>query len=1398
MDVGSINLPSIVYTSVDSGEGENFQSDDSADVAQSDDSVEAVQSDDSADLAHSDAAFMDTDGPPFIAPSLCHVADDESRQCLLDATSDNGSCSISPAVVPPFALHHHPLASFSPQIAATIANGEVMEVMSHKLMWPPSCSIFETLVTLTHSTISSQAPVHGCCAELCSSVVLLSDGAVPVTVLNSQHLYLPHCLPEAGTRSPTPSESSSQSSGSQEAVGLLSLHQYQPLCGTTQPDQQITNMDYTTLAPDHIISKMKCSPLAPLNTMLVAGKEDLVTAHDLNPKGCVGDRCMVGDINIDCRYRDAFYVSWNWTKIRHACAMAYLGVLLALFVGGVSLLVKMPQGHDCDPVRDWWQGGVSYHVLVPSFKDSNHDGIGDLQGIVSKLDYIELPHPLKSRFSHPPPFNGNPSSSDLYIVSLHLALETSWAPLRCLNSNHLSIAISLPPNNLPAGLSLTSTKRTGKPSNSTLKRFSAMLHYSSPALKGGFHPSHPPNYCQTFHLQGLQERFQPEPSPLCYSSTNETYFAPSVPMTPLSPRPQQQHHLCHLNSLPPDLDWQTGPDNLTIFHIRHLGPSGITYLTNTFNLSLSHATIPSIWKTAIVITIPKPGKSPSLRSSYRPISLLCPAVKVLERLLIPHLTAAIALSDSFRRYIIALSFNQQRPPLRTTIMAIDISKAFDTVPHPQLISQISSPPQSPHNPLAVQQAISAVGPNNVLQQCPPPISEQQRSLLKSTRTLLSQLRIGDSGALNSYQARTGAAQDHTCPACNAVDQITSHLFSCPNTSIHLTPLDLWLDPVSTATFLSSVPSLSAYFPPPIHPSLEPPSPDHPLGKQQQQQQQQHPQCGGLGVTMVRLAPIFELAESHYDTVLQQQDPGPTLAPTVPGIFCSHSCSHCTRYLLLPLLLPLYQVSSAPTVPGIFCSHSCSHCTRYLLLPLMLPLYQVSSTPTLAPTVPVVAWNLTRVDAQLGSSSEVQLLAALLHVRGMKLLLDVPLGAGLDTNQLPVPGVSAAWPPRDGHLSVAAALAEVRRSLPHWLRLGVDGFVFPDLHTVVTQHNALQVVTAVEEWRRLLDASPRRGQERILVLNTELVRALPDGAAPAVHHTEPEHLSDLTNMEDDWTTDGVSNETLTKGLARRVSTAAHLLEQQLLLTAPKDVVHQMREALKLSLSPGSPWLLWSAGGVGRSRGGASLDDTHNDAVSAPPSGGGSADGVRSNVGQDLLLMFLPGSASLYYGDEIDVDVPLKMKWLDWASIMAWTGEQRAGFSTQDPWLDLGPLHVSHNAAVRRPSSVSAVANLAQHKRIEPPLFIKSLLGFEGDYHPTHSSNIKVRYVDEDMLILERFYPRRRQYSVVVNLGGRVVTRDLSHYYYGGYVVASSHNNTGYIEFRNIQLQPSEVLVCVLDK
>ena len=39
--------------------------------------------------------------------------------------------------------------------------------------------------------------------------------------------------------------------------------------------------------------------------------------------------------------------------------------------------------------KHWWHKATVYQIYPKSFKDSNGDGVGDLQGIISKLDYLQ-------------------------------------------------------------------------------------------------------------------------------------------------------------------------------------------------------------------------------------------------------------------------------------------------------------------------------------------------------------------------------------------------------------------------------------------------------------------------------------------------------------------------------------------------------------------------------------------------------------------------------------------------------------------------------------------------------------------------------------------------------------------------------------------------------------------------------------------------------------------------------------------------------------------------------------------------------------------------------------------------------------------------------------------------
>ena len=79
-----------------------------------------------------------------------------------------------------------------------------------------------------------------------------------------------------------------------------------------------------------------------------------------------------------------------------------------------------------------------------------------------------------------------------------------------------------------------------------------------------------------------------------------------------------------------------GPDSLGIFHLKNLIPLATEHFTTLYNDSLKSCRLPSIWKTSLVIPIPKPGKDSSQGISYRPISLLRPAAKFLPSIKSNH------------------------------------------------------------------------------------------------------------------------------------------------------------------------------------------------------------------------------------------------------------------------------------------------------------------------------------------------------------------------------------------------------------------------------------------------------------------------------------------------------------------------------------------------------------------------------------------------------------------------------------------------------------------------------------------------------------------------------------------------------------------------------------------
>ena len=120
------------------------------------------------------------------------------------------------------------------------------------------------------------------------------------------------------------------------------------------------------------------------------------------------------------------------------------------------------------------------------------------------------------------------------------------------------------------------------------------------------------------------------------------------------------------------------PNKLSIFHLKHLGPRAIEYITLLFKLSVTTCQIPSIWKSSLITPIPKPGKDTTQGTSYRSISLLYSAAKVLEFLLLPTINKYLLPAQDQHGYRpehsttsallqlttnIAMGFNQRRPQI---------------------------------------------------------------------------------------------------------------------------------------------------------------------------------------------------------------------------------------------------------------------------------------------------------------------------------------------------------------------------------------------------------------------------------------------------------------------------------------------------------------------------------------------------------------------------------------------------------------------------------------------------------------------------------------------------------------------------------------------------------------
>ncbi|XP_037081053.1 uncharacterized protein LOC119101738 [Pollicipes pollicipes] len=309
----------------------------------------------------------------------------------------------------------------------------------------------------------------------------------------------------------------------------------------------------------------------------------------------------------------------------------------------------------------------------------------------------------------------------------------------------------------------------------------------------------------------------------------------------------------------------------------------------------------------------------------------------------------------------------------------------------------------------------------------------------------------------------------------------------------------------------------------------------------------------------------------------------------------------------------------------------------------------------------------------------------------------------------------------------------------------------DLETVV---NSVDVEALAQDVRNLLDRYTVGMEDRILIVPIELLKALKDHDRH--NATKVLHRIDLLDCQ------------------------LHIQDQ-----SPQEIADQISEIMSWDESSDTPWFNWRLASADMTRLSRRLGRNHT-------------------VGATVLQSLLPGTVTLLYGDEVCLmeAEPQENQTLPGLGIMPWSDDVTSAdfsLSWRLPWRPLPADHALFNAASQQNITVQSVRLALGVHRSAVPVYVNGIFNSIGDFNPRRSSNLKVRYVDEAVIVLDRFYPRQPRWCAIFNTAERPVTRDLSHIFFRGLVMASSTGDKqGFIRFKELRLEAGEGLLVKLDR
>lgn len=308
---------------------------------------------------------------------------------------------------------------------------------------------------------------------------------------------------------------------------------------------------------------------------------------------------------------------------------------------------------------------------------------------------------------------------------------------------------------------------------------------------------------------------------------------------------------------------------------------------------------------------------------------------------------------------------------------------------------------------------------------------------------------------------------------------------------------------------------------------------------------------------------------------------------------------------------------------------------------------------------------------------------------------------------------------------------VAEAFEHWLQIGVDGFYVKDLEYFISDP---RFPNCIRRWKAIL------GADRPLIVSQKVINMVPN-----------EFRNILLNHVD--LVDIVLN----------VEAGATSLSQQI-----ESVLNG-----SLFLKPGMPWVHWTLGNENTVRLSNRLQMGN------------------ATLGATLLQMMLPGTPSIFYGDEIEltqISDPngdrKDLQHLHQFAPMAWPGRKR---KMMHMWM--------HDEDTKQNFDQSQIiAKMIALRSESPAIYINSV---HKDRETKASAEVK--YSQQNFLVIQRWYPRRRSYVVVSNLGSVPTSSDLSTLLYTGQIVVGPRLDSvsASISFNDVSLWPGESVIVALD-